>query len=129
MGIEIALGASNFASVVALGVFLWRVFGARFDSVDARLDEYVARLGNIDSRLGKVDGRLGVIEARVASLEVRFDSLEGRLVSLEGRFDSLEGRFDGFGADHHSLARELSEFRGEMRGRLEMAFPRAVAES
>ena len=115
MGIEIALGASNFASVVALGVFLWRVFGARFDSVDSRLDEYVARLGKIDARLGKVDERLGVIEARVASLEVRFDS--------------LEGRFDGFGADHHSLARELSEFRGEMRGRLEMAFPRAVAES
>ena len=122
MGIEVALGASNFASVVALGVFLWRVFGARFDSVDARLDQF-------DDRLGKVDERLGGIERRLGSLEVRFDSLEGRLVSLEARFDSLEGRFDGFGADHHSLARELSEFRGEMRGRLEMAFPRAVAES
>ena len=122
MGIEVALGASNFASVVALGVFLWRVFGARFDSVDARLDQF-------DDRLGKVDERLGGIERRLGSLEVRFDSLEGRLVSLEGRFDSLEGRFDGFGADHHSLARELSEFRGEMRGRLEMAFPRTVAES
>lgn len=122
MGIEVALGASNFASVVALGVFLWRVFGARFDSVDARLDQF-------DDRLGKVDERLGGIERRLGSLEVRFDSLEGRLVSLEGRFDSLEGRFDGFVTDHHGLARELSEFRGEVRGRLDMAFPRAVAES
>ena len=74
MGIEVALGASNFASVVALGVFLWRVFGARFDSIDARLDKF-------DERLGKVDERLGVIEARVGSLEVRFDSLEGRAVA------------------------------------------------
>ena len=122
MGIEVALGASNFASVLALGVFLWRIFGARFDSVDARLDKVEERLGGIESRVGSLEGRVG-------SLEARFDSLEGRLVSLEGRFDSLESRFDGFVADHHSLARELSEFRGEMRGRLDMAFPRAVADS
>lgn len=108
MGIEVALGASNFASVVALGVFLWRVFGARFDSVDARLDKVEVRLGKVEERLG---------------------GIEGRVDSLEARFDSLEGRFDGFVTDHHGLARELSEFRGEVRGRLDMAFPRSAVES
>ena len=129
MGIEVALGASNFASVVALGVFLWRVFGARFDSVDARLDQFDDRLGKVDVRLGKVEVRLGKVEVRLGKVEERLGGIEGRVNSLEARFDSLESRFDGFGADHHSLARELSEFRGEVRGRLDMAFPRAVAES
>lgn len=32
-------------------------------------------------------------------------------------FDSIEKRLDGLIKEHHDLARELSEFRGEMRGR------------
>ena len=33
-------------------------------------------------------------------------------------FARLEDKVDGLARDHQSLARELSEFRGEMRGRL-----------
>ncbi|MDE0176485.1 MAG: hypothetical protein OXM60_23885 [Defluviicoccus sp.] len=55
----------------------------------------------------------------------QFVRLEGRMGGIEGRFDRLESRFvrleekvDDLARDHQSLARELSEFRGEMRGRL-----------
>ena len=43
--------------------------------------------------------------------------------SLETRFESLDQKVDGLAADHNSLSRELSEFRGEMRGRLSMLVP------
>ena len=42
---------------------------------------------------------------------------------LEVRFDTLEGKVDVLASDHQSLARELSEFRGEMRGRLDALVP------
>ena len=47
-----------------------------------------------------------------------FVRLEGRFDRLEDRFVRLEDKVDDLARDHQSLARELSEFRGEMRGRL-----------
>ena len=114
MGLEvIAPTATQLAAVLALGVFLWRVFSKRFDAVDVRFD--------------RVEGRLGDIENRVGSLEGRVGSLESRVGSLEGRFDSLDRKVDALAADHHGLSRELSEFRGEMRGRMDALFPPPAA--
>ena len=63
---------------------------------------------------------------RFKQMENQFDT---RFVSLEGRFVSLEKKVDGLAADHHGLSRELSEFRGEMRGRLSMLVPQASGEA
>ena len=99
------------ASVLVVGVFLWRVFVRMLAGMEARFDD---RFGQIDQRFGQIDNRF-------ASLESRFDD---RLASLESRFDdrftTLEKKVDGLANDHHGLSRELSEFRGEMRGRLSM---------
>ena len=43
---------------------------------------------------------------------------------MGARFDKLEAKVEDLAKDHQSLARELSEFRGEMRGRLD-ALPTA----
>ena len=37
---------------------------------------------------------------------------------LEDRFDRLEEKVDDLAKDHQALAREFSEFRGEVRARL-----------
>ena len=38
---------------------------------------------------------------------------------ISENFRDVRSRLDGLAADHHGLARELSELRGEIRGRLD----------
>ncbi len=38
--------------------------------------------------------------------------------SMSDKFDHIEERLDALTREHHGLARELSEFRGEMGGRV-----------
>jgi len=50
-----------------------------------------------------------------------------RFDAVDAKFDKLEMKVEDLANDHQSLARELSEFRGEMRGRLD-ALPKAPVE-
>ena len=111
------------ASVLVVGLFLWRVFVRMLAGMEARFDD---RFGQIDSRFGEVHSRFGEVHSRFGEMENRFDN---RFGSLETRFDSLEEKVDGLAVDHRSLSRELSEFRGEMRGRLSMLVPPAAGEA
>ena len=47
-----------------------------------------------------------------------FALLDRRIDRLRIGFVRLEGKVDGLAKGHRSLARELSELRGEIRGRL-----------
>lgn len=47
-----------------------------------------------------------------------FALLDRRIDRLEGNFVRLEGKVDDLTKDRQSVARELSELRGELRGRL-----------
>ena len=40
-------------------------------------------------------------------------------LDMARRFEAVTNRLDRLAADHHGLARELSELRGELRGRLD----------
>ena len=42
-----------------------------------------------------------------------------RFRDVDGNFRDVRHRLDLLAADHHGLARELSELRGELRGRLD----------
>ena len=96
MGLQVvALGITQITAIVAMGVFLWQVFNRRFEGVDARFDK-------VDAKFDKV----------VADMDARFER-------VDARFDKLEAKVEDLAKDHQSLARELSEFRGEMRGRLD----------
>ncbi|MDE0659236.1 MAG: hypothetical protein OXI79_06245 [Gammaproteobacteria bacterium] len=46
-----------------------------------------------------------------------------RFDAVDAKFDKLEAKVEDLANDHQSLARELSEFRGEMRGRLDALPP------
>ena len=51
-------------------------------------------------------------------METRLGGVDHRVNSVEGRLGTLDKKVDGLADDRQSLARELSEFRGEMNGRL-----------
>ena len=124
MGIQVIVpGMTTVVAVVTMTVFLWRVFGKRFDALDARLDTVDKRFetmeAKVDRRFEKVDTRLGAIEVGVAALGGQFEG-------FRDRFGTLEGKVDGLAADHQRLSGELAEFRGEMHGRLGTLSPPAA---
>lgn len=116
MEFEVVPSVPYIASVLVVGLFLWRVFVRMLAGMESRFDD---RFRRIDDQFKQIDGRF-------EQMENRFDT---RFVSLEGRFVSLEKKVDGLAADHHGLSRELSEFRGEMRGRLSMLVPQTAEKA
>ena len=53
----------------------------------------------------------------------RFEDVDKRFVDMDKKFEDnfrdVRSRLDRLAADHHGLSRELSELRGELRGRLD----------
>ena len=122
MGPEVLIPSATTVTVVlALGTFLWRVFDKRFDRVDEQFKRVDEQFKRVDERFGEVDRRFGRFEAEV---DAKFDKLAA---TVDARFGSLDAKVDALAQDHQSLARELSEFRGEMRGRLDAVFPHPTA--
>ena len=65
------------------------------------------------------DRRFEAVDLRFEAIDRRFEAIDQRFESMDRRFDRVEDKIDDLSGDHQSLARELSEFRGEMRGRLD----------
>ena len=49
----------------------------------------------------------------------RFGDVDRKFGEMSENFRGVRDRLDRLAADHHGLARELSELRGEIRGRLD----------
>ena len=127
MGIEvIALGASFLASVFAFGVFMWRVFVKMFEQFGARMEQQFAR---VDDRFETLDRRIDDrFETLDRKIDDRFETLDRRIDDkiqpIEAKVDRLDRKVDELAKDHQTLARQLAEFQGEVRGRLgELALP------
>ena len=60
---------------------------------------------------------------RFEDVDKKFDDMDERFVDMDRKFEDnfrdVRNRLDRLAADHHGLARELSELRGELRGRLD----------
>ena len=75
----------------ALGGLVWQMLRS------LRLD-MVRRFEDVDRKFGDMDRKFGEISEN---------------------FRDVRHRLDRLATDHHGLARELSELRGELRGRLD----------
>ena len=53
---------------------------------------------------------------RFEDVDKKFDDMDKK---FEDNFRDVRSRLDRLAADHHGLSRELSELRGELRGRLD----------
>ena len=131
MGTEvIALGASFLASVFAFGVFMWRVFVKMLEQLSARIDQQFVGLDDkfsnrFETLDRKIDDRFEVLDRKI---DDRFETLDRKIDEkiqpIEEKVDKLDRKVDELAKDHQSLARQLAEFRGEVRGRLgELALP------
>ena len=49
----------------------------------------------------------------------QFGEVDKKFKEVAENFRDVRNRLDRLAADHHGLARELSELRGELRGRLD----------
>ena len=49
----------------------------------------------------------------------QFGEVDKKFEDVAENFRDVRNRLDRLAADHHGLARELSELRGELRGRLD----------
>ena len=49
----------------------------------------------------------------------RFEDVDRKFSEISENFLDVRNRLDRLAAGHHGLARELSEMRGELRGRLD----------
>ena len=106
MGTELITvpGIVNIAAVVALGAFLWRMLGKRFDA--------------LETGVNKVDARVNGVEAKIDKVDVSVAKLQAQYEGLKGQVEGLDRKVEGWAKDHQHLVGELAEFRGEMRGRL-----------
>ena len=121
MGIEVvAMGATYLASVLAFGTFMWRVYVKMFEQFGARIDQQFVHL---DERLGLVNQRIDDrFETLDRKIDDRFETLDRKIDEniqlIDAKVAKLDGKVDELAKDHQSLARQLAEFRGELRGRL-----------
>ena len=83
---------------IGLGGLVWQM-------LRSLRHDMMRRFGDVDRRFGDIDRRFGTIDRR-------FDE-------VSENFRDVRDRLDRLAADHHGLARELSELRGELRGRLD----------
>ena len=56
---------------------------------------------------------------RFGDVDKKFDAIDRKFDAIDENFRDVRNRLDRLAADHHGLARELSELRGELRGRLD----------
>ena len=120
MGTEvIALGVSYLAAILAFGTFMWRVFVKMFEQFGARIDQQFANLDDkFSDRFEALDHK---IDDRFETLDRRIDE---KIQPIDAKVDKLDRKVDELAKDHQSLARQLAEFRGEVRGRLgELTLP------
>lgn len=121
MGTEvIALGMSFLASVFAFGVFMWRVVVKMFEQFSARIEQQFMRIDDRFETLDrKIDDRFETLDRKI---DDRFETLDRRIDEkiqpIEAKVDKLDRKVDELAKDHQTLARQLAEFRGEVRGRL-----------
>ena len=125
MGVEfVALGVSYLVALLAFGTFLWRaivrlidqmseLMAHRFGTLDRKIDD---RFETLD---GKIDDRFETLDRKI---DDRFETLDRKIDErnrlIEAKVDKVEAKVDELARDHQSLARQLAEFRGEVRGHL-----------
>ena len=114
MGVEfVALGVSYLVALLAFGTFLWRAIVRLID----QMSELMAhRFGTLDR---KIDDRFETLDGKI---DDRFETLDRKIDErnrlIEAKVDKVEAKVDELARDHQSLARQLAEFRGEVRGHL-----------
>ena len=94
---------------VALGGLVWQMLRS------LRMD-MVRRFEDVDKKFEGMDKKFEGMDKKFEGMDKRFVDMDKK---FEDNFRDVRSRLDRLAADHHGLSRELSELRGELRGRLD----------
>ena len=66
-----------------------------------------------------VNQKFDEVNRKFDDVNRKFDEVYRKFDDVEANFRDMRTRLDRLADDHHGLARELSELRGELRGRFD----------
>ena len=122
LSVGIALGGL----VIGLGGFMWWMLQSfrnemdrRFEQVDRRFEQVDKRFEQVDKRFEQVDSRFEQVESRFEQIDKRFEQIDRRFEQVAECIREVRRQIARLADDHNAFARELSELRGEIRGRLD----------
>ena len=89
----------------ALGSLVWRMLRSLRHDMERQFDDVGKKFDDVGKKFDEVGKN--------------FDEVNRKFDDVAENFRDMRSRLDRLADDHHGLARELSELRGELRGRLE----------
>ena len=97
---------------VALGSLTWRMLRSLRHDMERQF-------GDVGKKFDDVGRKFNDIGKNFEEVNRKFDGVNRKFDEVAENFRDMRSRLDRLADDHHGLARELSELRGELRGRLE----------
>ena len=104
---------------VALGGLVWQMLRSLRQDMVQRFGDVEQRFGDVDKRFEDINRKFEDVNRKFEDINRKFEDVNRKFEEIADNFRDVRNRLDRLAADHHSLARELSELRGELRGRLD----------
>ena len=97
---------------VALGSLVWRMLRSLRHDMERQFDDIGKKFDDIGKKFDDIGKKFEEINRK-------FDEVNRKFDDVTENFRDMRSRLDRLADDHHGLARELSESRGDLRGRFE----------
>ncbi len=104
---------------VALGSLTWRMLRSLRHDMERQFGDVGKKFDDVGKKFDDVGRKFDDIGKNFDEVNRKFDGVNRKFDEVAENFRDMRSRLDRLADDHHGLARELSELRGELRGRLE----------
>ena len=111
---------------VALGSLVWRMLRSlhhdmerQFGDVGKKFDGIGKNFDDVGKNFDDVGKKFDDVGKKFDGIGKNFDEVNRKFDEVAENFRDMRDRLDRLADDHHGLARELSELRGELRGRFD----------
>ena len=122
LAVGVALGSLTWRMLRSLRHDMERQFGAvgkKFDDVGKKFDDVGKKFDDVGKNFDVVGKNFDAVGKNFEEVNRKFDGVNRKFDEVAENFRDMRSRLDRLADDHHGLARELSELRGELRGRFE----------
>ena len=104
---------------VALGSLVWRMLRSLRYDVERQFGVVGENFGEIGKLFADINQKFDGVNQKFDDVNRKFDEVYRKFDDVEANFRDMRNRLDRLADDHHGLSRELSELRGELRGRFD----------
>ena len=104
---------------VALGSLTWRMLRSLRHDMERQFGDVGKKFDDVGKKFDDVGKNFDAVGKNFEEVNRKFDGVNRKFDEVAENFRDMRSRLDRLADDHHGLARELSELRGELRGRFE----------